>query len=561
MLGPGAECRGVGDLLIYFQKRELDPERSEIVESHLAECAECRGELQELVRAAELARGLRVESADVDRYPEFLRRLAGRPARPDDVAVSTSDVPCETEGGAPALPANHGRSGAAILLPLFGRTLAIRSGFGRGFEMVVVGKTGAEILKVSVTSLARAAAIGSIVTLVPTFVVMFLVLPWARRDGKPTQQEVQYAEGPIGSSGFGSSGNGAPPPPMHSLDISAAPAGDLSVIVTQGGGGLIAKIWNRGRWGAAMALPSLAPPSRNLVLQGSVMGTLASDGENAVFVGSSPQGMASWRIAPVEGKVQAATLLRDQGDAPDLCWNGDRYLLAWTSFGQRGSSIWMMSLDRLGQPASDATEMSTGSGVETGPRLPSIAGNNACALLCYQTLGGGIRAHLFRGDPLREKAPSKLLVIPASFDGLMRKPRIRELADGFLVFWAETSQDGTWIFMVRVDNSGAIGSRTRLVYVGGPIPAWDVSAGDQGPIVAWIEASSAGVRVMRQEFDGEGERVGDPTVVPSPGCLPSGLAIGNPGADVVFWLCHTARGGPRMEVWAAKPGELRRSGP
>lgn len=348
---------------------------------------------------------------------------------------------------------------------------------------------------------------------------------------------------------------------MDSLDINAAPAGDLSVIVTQGGGGLIAKIWNRGKWGAAMALPSLAPPSRGLVLQGSVMGTLASDGENAVFVGSSPQGLASWRIAPVEGAVRAATPLQVQGDAPDLCWDGDRYLLAWTSFGPRGSRIWMMSLDRQGQPASEATELITGSGIEMGPLLPSIAKKHDCALLCYQTMGGGIRAHLVRGDPLREKASSKLLVIPASFDGLMRKPRIRELADGFLVFWAETSQDGTWIFMVRVDNSGAIGSRTRLVYVGGPIPAWDVGAADQGPIVAWIEASSAGVRVMRQEFDREGERVGDPAVVPSPACLPSGLAIGNPSADVIFWLCHTARDGPRIEVWAANTGELRRSGP
>ncbi len=561
MLGPGAECRSVGDLLIYFQKRELDPERSEIVQSHLAECTECRGALQELVRAAELARGLRLESADVDRYPEFQRRLAARLARPEGVVAGTSEVPCETDRGAPALPANRRHSGAAIVLPLFGRTLAIRSGFGRGFEMVVVGRTGAEILKVAIASVARAAAIGSVVTLVPTFVVMFLFHPWDRHDGKLTQHGVQYAEGPTGSSGVEPFGAGGSIPPMDSLDISTAPAGESTVVVTQGGGGLIAKIWNRGEWGTAMALPSLAPPSRDLVIQGSVTGALASDGENAVFVGSSARGMASWRIAPVDGAVQDATLLRDQGDTPDLCWNGDSYLLAWTSFGQRGSSMWMMSLDRQGHPASDATEMSTGSGLEIGPLLPSIAKNNDCFLLCYQTMGRGIHAHLFRGDPLREKAASKLLVIPASLDGLMRKPRIRALADGFLVFWAETSQDGTWIFMVRVNNSGAIGSRTRLVYVGGPIPAWDVSAAAQGPIVAWIEASSAGVGVMRQEFDIEGERVGDPTVVPSPGCLPSGLAIGNPSADLVFWLCHTARGGPRMEVWTAKPGELRRSDP
>jgi anti-sigma factor RsiW len=70
------ECRAVRELLVALLTGELIAERAALVQNHLAACAACQAELTALRQTQEQAAPLHLESPALDRYPEFLRRLA-----------------------------------------------------------------------------------------------------------------------------------------------------------------------------------------------------------------------------------------------------------------------------------------------------------------------------------------------------------------------------------------------------------------------------------------------------------------------------------------------------
>ena len=96
---------------------------------------------------------MRLESSALDRYPEFLRRLAA-----DESARSQQAVVHLTESASLVVATNEIKlteppspnTGLAAVIPLFGRRrLRVRNGFGQGFELTMVSAQGRELLRVA----------------------------------------------------------------------------------------------------------------------------------------------------------------------------------------------------------------------------------------------------------------------------------------------------------------------------------------------------------------------------------------------------------------------------
>src|SRR5215813_17825 len=91
-----SECRAISELLIALAADELEPERAAQLHTHVAQCPSCQAELTAAPQTYELAAGLKLDSPALDRYPEFLRRLAA-----DEIARTQQALVRLTEPAAP----------------------------------------------------------------------------------------------------------------------------------------------------------------------------------------------------------------------------------------------------------------------------------------------------------------------------------------------------------------------------------------------------------------------------------------------------------------------------
>ncbi|HMY72608.1 MAG TPA: zf-HC2 domain-containing protein, partial [Blastocatellia bacterium] len=367
------ECRAVEDLLVALAAGELESEHAAQLRAHLEDCARCSSAFAEVSRAETLAASLKLESPQIDRYTEFLRRLA---AGESQSLTVNSEQPLD--------PANDAKAGVAAVIPLFGNRVAVRNGFGRGFDLSVTSRQGREWLHLSAKSLTRVAAVAGGVSLAAGISVVALL--WMLFTfGKSPSTEPQNP----------------PPverPPMRAADdapwIQTASTAERTLAIWREGTELQAGWMSRGQSVLSDRFQLRAPV--NTPVKGNrpplppraMECAVATDGKDFIVLREIEGGIYLWRIE--SQTVAPPILLSRKGAQPRAAWIGDRYVVVWVAPDMLSPVIEMLEVGRDGRPLQTSATLvaQTAQGGKVG--LPGVTGGNGKVLVTYFVQGGAL---------------------------------------------------------------------------------------------------------------------------------------------------------------------------
>lgn len=551
------ECRAVAEWLVALLAGEVEPEPAAQLNAHVAQCATCQAELASLRRTQQLAGALHLNSPVLDRYPEFLRRLAAEETAgmASTLAPRVQGVlPVQAELVAPlgaAAEAADARAGVAAVVPLFGRRVLWRSGFGQGFELAVVSAQGRELLRLSATSLARVAAVAagfSVFAGLAMLGVFFALFPggWPR-EGKPSDAVAPTAP--------------AVAPPME----SRAPVWVQSFSHPQSS----LFVWRAGaQWQASWAHVSDAAPAAPLTLPPPLTsnGTAnlpatapafaplvgATDGKSFVLLQEAREAFFVWHL-PLEARLDDAAApgrfgivgplrLPGAGLMPALAWFGNRYWLASVQPSQTEPFITLRGLNRLGEPLAEPETLAAETENFDKVGWPCLASQGERGALFFFTEAGVLQGRtLAHTDGQIELGPRVRLATRqrARLTPLRAQAFRSATESGYWLLWGEVEPGGFDVRLARLtDDLTLVGLHTLVTATTDKVTFdWRLTA--QGLALLWAESRDAAasradvteVQVWQRLFDLTGAPLTAPQPLKSRSASPVNVVAGAAFAD------------------------------
>ena len=525
------ECRAVATLLVALLADELETERAAQLYMHLEHCAACQAELAALRLTHQHAATLRLESPVLDRYPEFLRRLAA-----DESARSQQALVQLTEP-APLVATNQTQpteppptaSGLAAVIPVFGRRVMVRNGFGQGFEFALVSVQGHELLRLTSTSLTRVAAVAAGVSAFAGLSLLALLLSFFPNWLKPSAEP--QATKPSGGAIPQSADNG----PRHAwvrtfsnaqMTLALWPSGDqlLTSRITEAGATPPMPLRT---WPNEVPLPPSAP----LAVAG------ATDGLSYVLVREQGQRLMAWHLstsAPPSLPSPIPFLLVENGLQPSLAWNGERYLLAYVQPSLRTPLIKVLELGPGGRP-SGAPEMLAAETEDLDKvGWPNLIADGARGALFFFTASGQLQGRPFvRTEGHLEFGERHTLA-------RLQRPNHTPLlllstADGFLVCWGELDRQGTELRLARLDGQLRVQAVTTLASGEWPVSAFDWRATADGFVLLWMEEQPDGPQLLSQTFRLDGSPLHPPEMMQPSIPRDTGVSFSDLQGQALVW--------------------------
>jgi hypothetical protein len=545
------ECRAVEDLLVALAAGELESEHAAQLRAHLTHCAACQDESVQIHRAGELATGLKLTSPEIDRYPEFLRRLtaseAQAPREAEAAALSLVESNLEPSSGANAPT----EAGVAAVIPFFGNRVAVRNGFGQGFELRITSSQGRRWLHLSAKSLTRVAAVTAGIGLaagISVIALLLIIFPFGNRS-QPEFQTPPRTEGP---------------PPSHWESRPPRQMEDRLWIQTVSNGERTLAIWTEN---AQLQAGWIEHRSRSLSapfgLEAPILGnrppmpprmaecSIASDGRDFVVLQEIEGGIYLWHLGTrsfTSGQHQAEVtppiLISRKGAQPDVAWIVDRYVAVWVAPDMVSPVIEMIELGSDGRPLQTLPTViaRTEQGDKVG--LPGITGEGDQVLVSWFLQSGS----LMTGIPRKRGIGYAALAATeaGNSEGRIHLPiRLLAVPDGYLACWDVMSGEGAEIRLARLDRQGRRLETKALSRSPTPITSFDVKASeDRSVILLWSEVHPGGALTFRQRFSLDGVPHSQAENVETAASKPPAVVFGDADGRTLIWRNVWQPGGP-----------------
>lgn len=549
---PTPECAALGDLLIAFSVDELDPERKAQVQMHLNLCSRCREELAEIKQVSELAESLALTSPVVDRYPEFLRRLAASESKPSSQALlppaETSTL--ETETG--SIPMTEG--GFAAVVPIFGRRLAVRTGFQRGFDLTLQGRQGNQLLRISAASLTRVATVAAGLSAVAAISIVAIVLA--------TVPSLWRNPTPQPATGGGVLGGMAPEPIIPKVKA----VGIRPPLVSGSTEGTTLIAWNaHGKVQAQFVTNNqLVGQPLDLKLQTERQSksnqgfenapVVVTDGSGFLVMSELDFGICAWRLNPgTTGADMYPITLTQRGVQPAAVWIGDRYLAAWTVPDVNSPKIEMVELGADGRLLTKTPKEVAISLNGNKLRNPILAGDRNQTLLAYCTQDQRIHLQLWQLNQTGPTPPQHI-VLPTSEQTEPVGLKIITRSNEFDLFWIENGKpNGSEIKFARLSRNGELTANQTLVVSPINIPEFDIRETPTDFKLVWLETSTRSAVLLMQHVSFEGDRVQQPLNLPIETYRPLSACFADRDGSAVVWFAHRPTEAPSFFVTSDLP--------
>lgn len=556
------ECRAVSDLLVALAAGELEHEHTAQLQAHLADCAACDAEFAVINRAVVLSTSLKLPSPEIDRYPEFLRCLAASethvPVKPEAQALT----PTERGINPSVQDTAQNEAGVAAVIPLFGNRIALRNGFGQGFELRVTSSQGNQWLHLSANSLTRVAAVAAGVSLaagISVVALLLLVFPFFRHAQTEPQNPVRDAQPERPP-------NPGPNLPPRGLDepawIQTASNAERTLAIWKENAQLYFGWIERSdlslsnRYSLQTPLISNRPPLPPRMAECAI----ATDGKDFILLREIEGAIYLWRLeAPTSEPeknvvLSPPTLLSRKGAQPGIAWVGDRYVAVWVSPDMIAPAIELIELGRDGRvlQASAAIIAATEGGGKVG--LPGVTGGNGQVLVSYFVQGGVLMTRrLIRAEKGYELS---LPVNIGEAEGPHHLPvRLFALPDGYLACWDVMNAESAEIRLARLDRQGQLLRRRVLVRARTPITSYDLkftAEGTEELLLLWSEAQPGGALTFTQNFSFSGEPAQPPQNLFVTGSKPAAVALGDVANQSLVWIEPTPSGHPSLGIKAIR---------
>ncbi len=552
------ECRAVNELLVALAAGELEGELEASLRAHLAQCDDCRAELATISQTQTLAASLQfaspqLASPQLDRYPEFLRRLAAREsettpeARPTEslallpVPATDNALPSATE--TPFATASA-PGGVAAIIPFFGQRIAVRNGFGQGFALSVSSGQGRQWLELRAKSLTRVAVVAAGVSLAAAIsLVAFLLLFFSFKPRSEPPQVISPATAPevahVPAQAPDSAGQ--PPHNENSPPWLLTAANETNTLV----------LWRRESqvqfaWYAPQTqtigqpfILSLPPGiERQAQIPRATDFALATDGQGVVVLREYSGDLWFWYLQPETSTASGpppARLLARRAVHPAITWAGNRFLAVWTEPDRSSPAIKLLPLGHDGNPLqTDAALIAV---TENGRKLafPSVAGDANKALITYLIQGGNLQARLWTQTEGRNVIGEAQQV--AHINRISAQPlRLAQTSDGFLAAWAETPAENSQLCLVRLNAQGQPQPKQVLARPRTPVSTFDWRVTDTSLQLLWTETPPGGAQSYWQEFALNGAPQTAPQVQIVDDSRPAAAAFGDLSARALLWL-------------------------
>lgn len=531
------ECRAVAELLVALLTDELETERAAQLQTHLEHCQACQAELETLRQAQQHAAMMRLESPALDRYPDFLWRLAD-----DEVTRSPQTLVHLTEPSELVVALSEPKlagipppnTGLAAVIPLFGRRLLVRNGFGQGFELTMVSAQGRELLRLTATSLARVAAVAAGISVFAGIAFLVLVLFWFPHWLSPAI-EPQTARPTTPFAGATHYPEAKDNDPWQDW-VQTFSNANITLAVWPSGDQLLTS-----RLTATEATPPM--PLRDLphelhpqpLTPLSLAG--ATDGHSYVLVREQAQRLQAWHLSMNAPPALPSPLpfpLTENGMQPSLVWSGDRYLLAYVRPSLQTPVIKLLELGPGGR-ALDGVEMIAAETEDLDKvGWPSLVAKGSRGALFFITESGQLQ-----GRPL-VRATGQLefgnRVVITRLQRRNHTPlRMLPVADGYLICWGERDPQGTELRLARLNEQLQVQSVKTLAAGEWPISALDWRATTQGFVVVWAEERPDGPQLFTQTFQLDGTSSQQPEALHSSFPRRVGVSFGDPLGRTFVW--------------------------
>ncbi|MBX7219356.1 MAG: zf-HC2 domain-containing protein [Blastocatellia bacterium] len=488
------ECQAVGNLLVAFASHELDPERHSQLETHLQGCSRCQLEFQSIRETRHLAGQIRLICPEVDRYPEFLKRLSASEATRSQAALETITRPNTLDQPSTALPENVG--GFAAVVPFFGRRLAVRSGFQRGFDLTVQDRTGKELFKVAATSLTRVATVAvgfSFAAGIAITAMIFVFLPMINKPAPPSQGVI--APNPTIGGGVPASQPleaGFIPP------IQTATAGGKTLAVWQSSRQLFGQLFEPLSAQPMFEFPQSPQSNRPQPPRPAGTATTATDGEGFVTLASDGTALAAWYLDLKAPGPRPSVRISEAGMNPALTWLGNRYLAVWIKPDFSAPELEGIELDKTGQPLSGQTLILARSNPGNKISHPRLATAGKKVAVTYRSESGDATVLLF--DPATGSTPVNFL-LPRSANAQIDDARVFPAGDEFLIVWSEGTSAGSRLCGLKVGNGGISQAATPLVNSPQFIAEFTLLLEKNRFTAVWLEGTGGQKQILAQPFD------------------------------------------------------------
>lgn len=547
------ECRAAEDLLVALTAGELENELTSQLRAHLEHCSNCSLMFAEINRAQQLAADLKLNSPDVDRYPEFLRRLAASEARISREAelhsVRSDNAALVRNAASEVVPVQGeaAEAGVAAVIPLFGNRLIVRNGFGGGFDLLIKSRQGKELVHVSASSLMKAAVVVGGVGLfgaTSALAIVFLAISYFQKTGKtalPPEVIRQENSPQIGKAN------------QHHLPWIQTVTGESNTLaVWKAGHQVQAVFFDRRNNPISTPFILLMPIAQQKQPVESALSdcALATDGENFVVVREQAGTIWAWLLRPSTSfgsNSEMPIALGDRALQPAVAWAGDRYLVVWIEPDPLWPKIRMLELDKDARPmrVTALTVAETqGEGQKVGS--PAVVAEAGKALILYQKQGDGLAAKIWRSTDGLSDAPIQI----SQQNGLLQARVLAVWHDeGVFLCWRATTGEGAEINFARISADGKSVKSQNLMLTRMPITAFDFRIARNQMALVWSETFAGGVQVLGQHLSHEGKALGTVTNIFAGSDAPMALAFADKEGNAIIWHQHR-----QSNLQSAKPG-------
>ena len=536
------ECRAVENLLVVLAVGELSAELSSQARAHLEVCEHCRQSLAELNRASQLAAGLKLSSPEVDRYPEFLRRLAASERQALQEAglelVQPAKAALITDADYSIAPVNsNAEAGVAAVIPLFGNRLIVRNGFGGGFDLQLKSRQGRELVHVAANSLMKAAVIVGgfgIFAATSLFVIGFLALSYFQKPGEaPPPQEIVRPENnpPFGKA-----------IPHNFPWIQTVTGETHTLAVWKAGRQIQAAFFDRQQNPIStpfiLAMP--IPPDKQPAEPALTDCALATDGESFVVIREQAGTLFAWNLNHSTERRSVSEMpiaLGERALQPAIAWAGDRYLVVWVEPDPVWPKIKMLELDQYARPA-NGVALTAAETLHDGEKVgsPAVVAANGQALILYQKQGGGLMAKTWNATNGLNEAP--LSITQQKF---LLQGRVLTVSHSgeFFVSWRAMTGEATELNVARISADGKQIKSQSAVLTRMPVLTFDFRVVENRLALLWAENIAGGAQILGQRLSLDGKPSGEVTNLFAGSEAPMAFAFADAEGQSVIWHQHS----------------------
>lgn len=532
-----SDCRAVEDLLVVLSADELESELALQLRAHLEDCANCQKTFADINRARRLAVGLNLESPELDRYAEFLKRLATNeaadskaeliPFRADKASLIADS---DDQGSSP-------EAGVAAVIPLFGNRLIVRNGFGGGFDLQLKSRQGRELVHVSANSLMKAAVVVGgfgIFAASALFAIGFLIVSYFQKpaDGTPVSGEVaQHQQRPFEDQ-LGK------PMPQRVPWIQSVEGRDHKLSVWKAGHQVQAAFFDGRNFRVSKPFILLMPipPDRQLFEPAITECTVATNAESFVVVREHAGTLFAWHLNPVDevaGQLSSPPIaIGDRALQPAITWAGDRYLVVWIEPDNVAPKIKLLELGSDGRPL-QTVSTTVAETLREGEKVgsPAVIARDGNALIVYQKQGGELMAKIWSDAGLND-APISI----GKHQGILHnRVMVAATEEAFYVCWAAKTGEGIEISFAELGFSGQLNHQRPLLRTRMPVASFDFRAANNRLALLWAEHVAGALQVISQRFALDGQPSGKPVNVQTNSDVPSAVSFADAEGNAVFW--------------------------